>query len=187
MFDEILSAEEFCDRLPGLPEAGRWCELVRGQVVVLDPPSQEHGAIVLNLARVLGTYCMAQNGGYACFDTRLVTQRAPDTVRRPAVTYFATGARFAEIDAPLSERTPRLVIEVVSSRVRRRQLFQKLEEYHAIGTRLIWSLDLDRAAVEVRRPGKPQRILERDAVLREDEVLQGFRCDVASLFQMPKP
>ena len=185
MFEQTLAAETFCSLLPELPESGRWCELVRGDVVDLDPPSAEHGAVVLNLARALGVFCTSNLEDYACFDSCLVTRRSPDTVRRPSITYFADGPLFAENDAALSERAPWLVIEVLSSRARRTQVPAKLHEYDALGTQLVWLLDLEQAALRVHRVGGFDHVLERDATLRGEGALENFRCEVASLFELP--
>lgn len=185
MIDQNLSAEEFYSRLPELPEAGRWCELVRGGVVQLDPPSAEHGAVVLNVARALGEFCTRTHRGYACFNTLLVTRRGPDTVRRPSITFFTWARRFSEMDAALSERAPRLVVEVVSTDARRRQIPDKVREYHALGTKLVWLLDLEQASVEVHRPHREVQLLPRDAALRGEGVVRGFRCEVATLLRVP--
>ena len=185
MFEQTLAAEAFCSLLPELPESGRWCELVRGEVVDLEPPSTEHGAVVLNLAKALGGFCTSNLAGYACFDSRLLTRRRPDTVRRPSITYFADGPLFAESDASLCERVPWLVVEVLSSRARRNQVPEKLHEYDALGTQLVWLLDLEQAALRIHRVGGSDCVLERGATLRGEGVLEDFRCEVASLFELP--
>lgn len=183
---DLISCDRFLRRLQQQPEQARWSELVRGRLVELDPPSHEHGAVLMNLGRAIGDYCASRSEGYACFGMLLVTSRSPDTVRKPSLCYFTNGSRFEEMDQELTDRAPRLVAEVVSSEPRRKQLGRKLAEYFAMGVRLVWVLDVGLKAVSVRSATQPARSVASDAVLTGDAVLPGFVCRVADLFDIPE-
>ncbi len=120
----LLTAEEFAAREGEDDFETRWSELVGGRIVSLEPPAPEHGAIVFNFAKAIAKYLQqAQDEkGYAGFETGLVVARNPDTVRRPPVSFFVTGERFAELDSRLTETRPALIVEVASTNDRRRAM-----------------------------------------------------------------
>ena len=73
----------------------------------------------------------------------------------------------------------------IADRSARYQARKKLSQYLAAGCRLVWYADIPRRQVEVHRPGCETRILREADVLDGEDVLPGFRCRVADLFQLP--
>ena len=125
----LLTAEEFAAREGEDDLETRWSELVGGKIVSLEPPAPEHGAIVLNFAKAIAKYLQQARDekGYAAFETGLLVARNPDTVRRPPVSFFVTGERFAELDSRLTETRPALVLEIASTNDRRRAMRERVE------------------------------------------------------------
>jgi len=180
-----LSVEEFYQQRHELPEHGRWCELVQGQIVDLDVPDPIHSGVVLNIAKALGAYAHRTGTGYACFDIGLVVARTPDTVRLANIAYYLKGPRFAFSDAAYSETAPELMITVASSTQRRESMPQRVSECLAAGVEVVWVLDPNVRVVRVHRAAS-QKTVPASETLHGDPTLPGFACDVGPLFDVPQ-
>lgn len=106
-----LTAEQFIEQRFDMPDSGQWAELVEGVPVFLEPPDLDHGNAILNLSKAVAAYVQQGVPGYACFDLGLLMGRAPDTIRFPAMCWFATGERFEESDKDITETVPTLVVD----------------------------------------------------------------------------
>src|SRR5690349_9953116 len=96
-----LTAQQFAELRPDLPENGRWTELVAGRLVQLDPPDELHGNVVLNLSKAMADYIQSKqqdSEGYLCFELGLLVRRNPDTIHFPAASFVTQGGRFAAVD-----------------------------------------------------------------------------------------
>ena len=184
---KILTAEEFADERLDLPEGGRWHELESGIVVMLQPPESGHGTAVLNFSRALSEWLRDDDGsenGYACFDIGLIVERDPDTVRSPAVSYFAGGRRFEESDKLVTETCPRLVIELASTNDRRRGIRDRVLAYHERGVEAVWVADPIEKTVTLLPRGRATRTVAGEGTL-ESDVLAGFTMTVEQFFAEP--
>jgi Uma2 family endonuclease len=183
---QILTAEQFAERKHELPDGGRWVELIAGEVTTLDPPDTAHGDAILNFSKAIAGYARQPGAspGYACFELGLVTARRPDTVRCPAVSWFA-GSDFAESDKIITDAPPLLVVEIASTRKRRMQLATRVREYLDRGTAAVWALDPVEQQVHICRRDQPAELLGRDQPLLDDSTLPGFSVAVAGLFAEP--
>src|SRR5262245_21543069 len=84
---QFITAEEFA-RLPE-PADGSKQELVRGVVVVMPPPGFRHGVRQVRISSLLDQYARANNLGQVTVECGVVTERGPDTVRGPDVSYWS--------------------------------------------------------------------------------------------------
>jgi len=182
---ELLTAQQFAARRPDLPDDGRWAELVEGRVVSYDPPDSKQGTVVLNLSKALSDYLQTtQVAGYACFDLGLIVGQDPDTVRFPALSFFASGSRFGHSDVVVTPDVPDLVVEVPCDPRRRANTSRRVDEYMAAGARLVWVVDpftLD--VLQVRHEGSAH--VRGEDRLTGDPVLLGFELNVSRLFAEP--
>lgn len=181
-----MTAEEFLEHRPSLPDGGQWAELIRGVPVTLAPPDLEHGNIVLNFSKAFSQYVHSTLHGYACFDLGLRVERNPDTVYFPAVSYFTTGPRFAEVDNQITDTIPTLVIELATTNDRRRQISDRIHAYqrHGIGT--IWLVDPHARTVHLCQAGRVgNRRFDEDDQLTGGDILPGFQFQVGDLFKPP--
>lgn len=185
MITDLLTAEQFAERRDELPEAGRWSELLAGKVVTLSPPDAEHGTTVLNLSKAIADFSQAAPQGYACFSLGLIVQRGPDTVRVPAMCFYAEGPAFAESDKVVTETRPTLVVEVASSNDRRRGLADRIKSWLDWGVRMVWVLDPHAKQAHVFESSSQPRRLAPHETLTGGEVLSGFRSNVGDLFKEP--
>jgi Uma2 family endonuclease len=184
----LLTAEEFAAREGDDDFEPRGTELVGGRVLSLEPPALEHGAVVFNLTKAIARYLQrAQDeNGYACFEIGLVVARKPDTVRRPPVSFFVGGERFAELDRRLTETRPAFVVEIASTNDRRRAMRERVESYLRWGVRTVWVADPAEKAVHVIQSGKPPRLFAGGQSVPGSPVFGDFRVAVSELFAMPE-
>lgn len=194
MIARSMTAEDFAGQRFDLPEAGRWCELVAGEPMTLDPPSAEHGNAVLNLSRALAEWLDRTRDGFLCFDLGLLTRRAPDTVRFPAICYFVTGNRWDMMDVVYTDQPPVLIVDVVSTPDRRRHLRERIEEFQQWGVAFILiveprerrlTLHGPAATTATFRPGDTLTAADWSPPGSPRSVLPGFAIPVEDIFREP--
>lgn len=78
---------------------------------------------------------------------------------------------------------PDLVVEVLSPSETASRLEEKLDDYRACGTPLIWVIDPARRTVMIIASDAPVRWLREGDTLDGGRVLPGFTCGVAELFE----
>ena len=178
----LVTAEQFFD-LPA-PADGSKQELVRGEVVTMPSPGLEHGEVQVNVASAIKVFLKANPIGRVAVESGTVTERGPDTVRGPDVSFYST-ARL-----PLGQRVqkyhtevPDLCVEVVSPSNTPRKLKDKAKEYLFAGVRAVWIVDPDDRTVTIVTEPLESRVLEAGATLDGGDVLPGFSCKVAELFE----
>jgi Uma2 family endonuclease len=175
-----ITAEEFF-RLPEPPD-GSQQELVRGVVVNLPPPGGRHGACCSKINRCLGNFVEDNRlGTVFANDTGFISERDPDTVRGPDVSFWSR-ERLPEIPEGYIPIAPDLTVEVISPSDHYSRVQKKVQEYLRRGVRMIWVVDPEDRSVTVYRPEHLYAILEENATLSGEDVLPGFTCPVAELF-----
>lgn len=183
----LLSVEQFLEQSEELPEGGRWTELQEGAVIVLSPPTTEHGTAVFNLTKRLAAALQsADQPAYACFELGLILRRSPGTLRRPAVSLFSSSPKFAHCDAVATAEVPDVVIEVASSRDRRLALHDRIAAYHNWTVNEVWVLDPAEKCVYVSRRGGATNRLAEQQTLHGRSPLEEFQIPVAELFAEPE-
>lgn len=108
-------------------------------------------------------------------------------VRRADASFFKAGrikGNFPRGHLPIA---PNLAVEVISPRDIYEEVEQKVQEYLDAGVELIWLISPRDRTVKIYRQGgrDPQRLTVDDELTGED-VLPGFRCQVADLFPSRK-
>jgi Uma2 family endonuclease len=184
----VMTAEEFAELSVGDDFDFQRAELVRGQIELLEAPNLLHGAVVLNFTKALAAYLQKapEERGYACFEIGLILARAPDTVRRPPISFFVGGERFAELDQPVTRTRPALVVEIGSTSDRRRAMRERVESYLDWGVRTVWVVDTNDKAVHHIRQGQPPRMFAGAQSVPGSPVFANLKIPVKSLFEMPE-
>lgn len=176
---KLLTAEEFY--LLGDPRDGSQQELVRGEVVTMPPPGGLHGVCCLKTARRIGNFVEENDRGtVACNDTGFVTERGPDSVRGPDISYWSK-ERLKEVPVGYIEIAPDLLIEVFSPGNTKRQFLTKMREYFAKGVRMVWVISPEDRTLTVYRTLDEGRLLHESATVTGEDVLPGFSCRVSDL------
>jgi Uma2 family endonuclease len=183
-----ITAEEFAQLRAGDDFDLQRAELVRGQVEVLEAPDLLHGAVVLNLTKGLAEYLQKapDESGYACFEIGLIVARGPDTVRRPPVSFFVGGERFAELDRSVTQTRPALIVEIGSTNDRRKAMRDRVQSYLDWGVRTVWVVDTLEKGVHCIRQGQPPRLFAGGQSIPGTPVFADLKISVKSLFEMPE-
>jgi len=172
------------DDLLTLKLPGKSTELLRGRLLVREPPSTYHGRVQSTLNVLVGSHVRAHGLG-AVFgqDTGFKIASDPDTVRAPDLA-FVTRERVALI-APrgYAALAPDLVAEILSSDDRPGEVLTKVGEWLEAGVRLVWVIDPDRKAAQVYRSDGGVASVSAGGDLDGENVLPGFSCPLNELFE----
>ena len=170
------------DELERITIPGKVTELVRGRLVVREPPGTQHGVIAMNLAYYVADYVRRHElGAVLAQDTGFKIASSPDTVRAPDVAYVAR-ERAARIPARgYAELAPDLLAEVLSPDDRPAEVLAKVADWLAAGVRLVWVVDPERAEARVYRPDGSLTVLTGQDALDGEDVLPGFSCPLAQV------
>ena len=155
-------------------------EYVKGELVPIPPTSMEHGRISTNLFLPLGLYVREnQLGDVYMPDTGF---RVGERVLIPDIA-FVSDARMPDDLSKASPVPPDLAIEVVSPTDALHRVVEKAFAYLDAGTQLVWVLEPRSKTVMVYRSETDITLLTRNDTLTGEEVVKGFSCQVAELFE----
>jgi len=174
----LYTAEEFAEMNP----ENKLYELVRGVLQVRDSPTKAHGYTAFKVGYAIGQYLETHPIGHVFVETDYTTQRDPDTVRRPDVS-FVTHERDEQMPAwKFADAAPDLAVEVLSPSNRPNEIAQKIAEYFSKGSRLVWIADPKTWTVAVYAPEARPYVARSGEFLDGGDVLPGFRVEVKKLF-----
>lgn len=177
----LITAEEFM-RMPDPPDGSKQ-ELVRGEIVTMPPPSFRHGICQGNVIALLHAYARSSGLGRVTPESGVITERDPDTVRGPDVTYWSfKRLPVSEVVDTYPNVAPDLIVEVISAAKHLAKVMDKLPEYFERGVSMVWIVDSEERTVRVYRSADEGRVLHTTATLTAEDVLPGFSCKVAELF-----
>jgi Uma2 family endonuclease len=177
---DILTAEQLLDvRIPG-----KRVELVRGRVVVKEPPGYLHADITARLAKHLMDHTEAHELGRILIgDAGFKIAASPDTVRGPDIAFIQRDRVPHPRPTGYAPLAPDLVVEVLSPSDRPGEVLAKVGDWLEAGTRLVWVIDPGRRAARVYRHDGTEAALTSEDALDGEDVLTGFSCLLASLLQ----
>src|SRR5262249_30249621 len=154
-------------QLPDPPDGSRQ-ELVRGVVVTMPPPGGRHGACCLKVGRRVGNFVEdSRLGTVTCNDAGFISERDPDTVRGPHISYWGR-ERLPEVPEGYIPIPPDLAVEVVSPGDHYSRVQNKVRHYLERGVALVWIVDPEDRSVTVYRTQQQGKILgENDTLTGE--------------------
>ena len=177
---DYLTSEEFLTD----PAAAGPSELVRGEVRVMTPASGAHGVIAGTIFAALNAFVEERQLGQ-CFpdNTGFLLPGLGDTVRSPDAAYVRADRLPPQgIGSGWIVVAPDLIVEILSPTETAAGLEEKLRDYQAAGTRLVWVVDPAKRSVSVRAGSSPEHSLSEADTLDGGEVLPGFSIPVTRLF-----
>jgi Uma2 family endonuclease len=150
----------------------------------MPPTGGEHGDVALNVGFLLKGYIKAHDLGIVCAaETGFILKRNPDIVRAPDASFVAKERIPAEgIPRGYWPFAPDLAVEVVSPHDRFEEVQEKVAQYLAAGTRLVWVVLPKTRTVLVSRSLREVRSLGLGDELNGEDVIPGFTCQVAECF-----
>ncbi len=180
-----MTAEELW-AMPEVP--GKRFELVDGELVEVPGAGGLHNLIAALLYRLLYAYVSEKQLGWVFTDgAGFVIKREPDLVRIPDVAFVAR-ERMGQVLEGFVGTAPDLAVEIVSpgdsANDVANDVREKVLEYLATGTRLVWVLWPRFRSVSVYSASEGYRELGAHDELEGGEVLPGFRVKVEKLFEI---
>jgi Uma2 family endonuclease len=176
-----LSAEEFLFH----PAANERTELVRGYIRMMTPASLGHGLVSGTVFRLLSTYVWQHRLG-ACFadSTGFTLPNLFNTVRAPDASFVRADRLPPEgVSGGFPRLAPDLAVEVLSPSERTSELAEKLADYRAARTPLVWVIDPVERTATVIAMNEPTVTLSVHDTLTGGDVVAGFTCGVGELFE----
>jgi Uma2 family endonuclease len=156
---------------------GKQVELVRGALIVREPPGFQHGAIVLRLGAVLLQHVDAHDLGLVVVgDPGFKLATDPDTVRGPDIAFIRRERVPHPTPVGFAAFPPDLVIEIRSPSDRPGDILGKVGDWLSAGTRLVWVIDPAHRVAHVYRQDETQTTIGPDEALDGEDVLPGFSC-----------
>ena len=129
----LVTAEE----LAGISVPGKAIELVRGALVVQEPPSTHHGRVAARLAYLVSDHVQRHELGVVIQDAGFKIESDPDTVRAPDIA-FVGRSRVGEIPSTgFAQFAPDLAAEVVSPNDCIGEMLVKVGQWIDAGSRLV--------------------------------------------------
>jgi Uma2 family endonuclease len=176
----IMTAEQ----LERVHLPGKSTELVRGRLVVREPPGTYHGKIAGRLIIRVGAFVESrQLGEVFGQDTGFKIATNPDTVRAPDLAFIARDHMSLVTRRGYAPVAPDLVAEILSPEDQPGEVSAKIGEWLSAGVKLAWVLDPDRRTAHVHRPDGSLSLIDVDGALEGESVLPGFRCLLEGLYQ----
>ncbi len=174
----LMTAEELLET--NIPNKAT--ELVRGRLVVREPPGSRHGTVAMNLAVRLANHVEPLGAGQIfAAETGFTLFRAPDTVRAPDIAFVRRERLPDPVPAGYLEFAPDLVVEVLSPGDRPGEVLAKVGDWLEAGARLVWVIDPQRSIARVYRLDGSETSITADSQLDGEDVLPGFTCPLASV------
>src|SRR5436309_2955465 len=134
---KLITAEEFL-LIPDPPDGSKQ-ELVRGEIITMAPPGFRHGLRQGRAYRILDDFATTRRLGRVTVESGLVTERDPDTVRGPDVSYWSYERLPADQEPEgYPEVAADLCVEILSPSNRPGKMREKVREYFDRGVRMVW-------------------------------------------------
>jgi Uma2 family endonuclease len=168
-----------------LPDDGNRYELVKGELINMGNSGALHGYIAIILSAALFGLVTSRKLGVLLDSSTAFTMKNGNK-RSPDIAFFAKERLqgLEELPTGFLEGAPDLVVEIFSLGSTIAEIEDKIVEYFANGTRLLWVISPGQHYVLVYRSGyEPQRLLTSGDFLEGEEVVPGFTFPVADLFQ----
>lgn len=176
-----MTAEEYLE----LPDNGCPTELVRGAIVRMNIPNFRHGKLCTAVSSPLWQYAKLHQLGHVLSNySGVITERNPDTVRGPDVSFYSYSRIPKGADpAGYANVAPEIAIEVRSPTDRWAKVLAKVSEYLSAGVEVVYVVDAQSQSVLVYRDDQPGTPIGKDAEWIFPPPLDGLRIPVRELFE----
>jgi Uma2 family endonuclease len=173
----LMTAEE----LEQLSIPGKTTELVRGRLLVREPPSALHGRMAARMVYVLSAFVRPRELGDVQDGSGFKIESGPDTVRAPDMAFVSLARGMELRPRGYPAFAPDLAVEIVSPNDRSGELLARAGAWLEAGTHLVWVIDPLRGEAQVYRSDASVALVPREASLDGEGVLPGFHCPLADV------
>ncbi len=158
-------------------------ELVRGELIPMPPPGDQHDVVCVNASFMLKTYTKRIGRGVVMSnDSGIITEKDPDSVRGVDVALYLAPS-WQAVPEGYSDLAPDLAVEVRSPSQSWSQVVAKVAEYLKMGVKLVWVIDYKVKRLTVFSPDREPETFAAENEWDGGTVLPGFHCNVAELFE----
>jgi Uma2 family endonuclease len=176
---ELVTAEELWQ----MGGRGENFELVKGELVEMTPPGETHGHAALSLGSRLFNFVEIHKLGKMMVESGYKLSANPDTVRAPDISFLsATKIPTDGLPDGYINGAPDLAVEVVSPGDTASEIQNKVQDYLAYGTQLVWVVYPQQRLVVTYYPDGTARTLRETDSLSGETVIPGFSCRVSDIF-----
>ena len=155
-------------------------EYVKGELVPMSPATMIHGQISSKLHIRLGLHVEENRLGELYIAE--TTFQLDDRAVKPDIAFVSTD-RLPENREKASPVPPDLAVEVVSPSDKHYDVTEKALAYLRSRTRLVWVIEPVAKSVMVCRSETDFTVLNCEDTLTGEDVVPGFACPVAQLFE----
>ena len=174
----LLRAEDLYE----LPSDFR-CELVDGVLIEMVPPAPLHGRVQVKFSVLLWTHVSQNELGEVMSDVGFLLRKDPDTVRAPDVAFVRSqSVPSSAVPSQFWEIAPDLAVEIRSPNDSPGEIQAKVREWIEAGTRAVVLLNPATRSGEVIRSLTDRRQLSVGDDLDLSDIVPGFVCPVAEIF-----
>jgi len=176
-----MTAEEYAL----LPANGVPSELVKGQVIELNPPTPAHGRVCAKFVWLFMNHTQERKLGYVVSnDAAVITRRGPDSVRGADMAFYSSSrVTIEQFDKGYLPIVPNLVVEVRSKNDRWSEILEKVAEYLQAGVSIVCVADPEPQTVHIFRADQPVQLLNEDQEFVLPELFPDFRVPVRKFFE----
>jgi Uma2 family endonuclease len=157
-------------------------ELEDGKLIEMSPTKKIHNRISVQLLRFIMRHVdVEQLGEIVIPDTGFRLQKEPEIIRIPDMAFIPKD-RITPLDDDFYNIAPDLAVEIMSPGNTVKEIDQRVVEYFAAGTRLMWVIYPKTRRVHVFTSDRDVTILNVGDTLTGGDVLPGFVLPLANLF-----
>jgi len=174
---KLITAEE----LEHMSFPDKRVELVRGHLVIREPPSTRHGTVAAKLAYFIGAFVYPRRLGVVVVEGGYKLASKPDTVRGPDVSFIKQERVDRVPPRGFADLAPDLAAEIVSPDQTAAEVLAKVADYFAAGATLVWVIDPWRVRAQLYRNDGTVALVDANGALDGENVLPGFTCPLADV------
>ena len=176
----LITSDELLVRQPSDKDV----ELVRGRMIVREPPKPFHGMYAAKLGFLVSQHVYAERlGAVFAQDTGFQIASDPDTVLAPDLAFIRAERLPSAGEEGYWRIAPDLVAEILSPSHRRKKVLRKVHDWLGAGVRLVWVIDPARGEACMYGSDGTETMVPADGELTGGDVLPGFRCGVRDVFE----
>jgi len=157
-------------------------ELVKGHLIVREPPGGRHGGVLTNLAARLWNHVELTGAGQVFSgDTGFALAKSPDTVRGPDIAFVRRERLPQPVPTGYLTTAPDLVVEILSPTDRPGEILAKVGDWLEAGARLVWVIDPERRLARIYRHDGTETTQAEAEQLSGEDILPGFTCLLSAI------